>query len=467
MGLDAKSTEQDEDYEALIQFLYMAPIGLAQISADGVILMANPVCSQLLMPLSRDGDLSNLFTALEGVAPDLRNRVNSFKPAQGMVCDALQIQLNAGQPGKAAPQILSLGLLKLDGARLMAVINDITREVQRERQLRQSEAWFSALYMGVTDYALITVQEHGRIDSWNPGALRVTGFSQAAAIGQPYSMLYPKDSMTRARLLDQLHEADQNGWSLDEGWRVRADGTRFWGSCLIAPLNGVRDGVDHNDFGVSEKMGNAYSLIIRDISEKREANEALRRAATTDHLTGLANRRIFYEAAELEIKCWHRSPRPLSLLLIDADHFKSVNDTYGHPAGDAVLRMLAASFTATFREVDVVARIGGEEFAVLLTGTSLQGAAMVAERFCHHVAAQSLEFEGKTISITVSAGVAAMDEGVTIIDALMKRADQALYGAKSAGRNRVERWSGEATVGVPAASAVPSAQTTTRSDKSL
>ncbi len=127
MGLDAKSTEQDEDYQALIQFLYMAPIGLAQISVDGAILMANPVCAQLLMPLSPDGDLSNLFTALKGVAPDLRHRVNSFKPARGMVCDALQIQLNAGPPSKGAPQILSLGLLKLDGVRLMAVINDITR----------------------------------------------------------------------------------------------------------------------------------------------------------------------------------------------------------------------------------------------------------------------------------------------------------------------------------------------------
>lgn len=466
MSLDAKSTEHD-DYEALIQFLYMAPIGLAQISADGAIVMANPVCAQLLMPLSPDGDLSNLFTALEGVAPDLRNRVSSFKPVQGMVCDALQIQLNAGPPGKSVPQILSLGLLKLDGVRLMAVINDITREVQRERQLRECEAWFNAIYLGVTDYALMALDAHGRIESWNPGVLRVTGFSQVAAIGQPYSIFYPTDSMARARLLDHLDEADQNGWSLDEGWRVRANGTRFWGSCLIAPLKGSRDDVDHNDFGVSEQTAPAYSLIIRDISERREANEALRHAATTDHLTGLANRRIFYEAAELEIKRWHRSPRPLSLLLVDVDHFKSVNDTCGHPAGDAVLRMLAASFTATFREVDVVARIGGDEFAVLLTGTSLQGADMVAARLCHHVAAQSLEFEGKTIRITVSAGVAAMDEGVTVIDALMARADQALYAAKSAGRNRVERWAGEATDCASPASAVPSAQASTRSDKRL
>src|SRR5690554_6608718 len=119
-----------EEHEALIQFLYMAPVGLAQTSIDGEIALINPISAQLLMPLSRDGNLTNLFTALDDVAPDLRHMVANFGPGNGMVCDGLRIQLRAGERGNSAPQMLSLSLLKLDETRLMAVLNDITLQVQ-------------------------------------------------------------------------------------------------------------------------------------------------------------------------------------------------------------------------------------------------------------------------------------------------------------------------------------------------
>ena len=114
-----------EEYEALVQFLYVAPVGLIQTGADGSIVMINPLSAQLLMPLSRDGGLSNLFSALEGVAPDLRHQAHAFKDAYGMVCEGLRIQVSAGVRGQSDPQILSLSLLKLDDTRLMAVLNDI------------------------------------------------------------------------------------------------------------------------------------------------------------------------------------------------------------------------------------------------------------------------------------------------------------------------------------------------------
>ena len=137
---------------------------------------------------------------------------------------------------------------------------------------------------------------------------------------------------------------------------------------------------------------------------------------------------------------WRRQPRPLSLLMLDADHFKVINDQYGHPAGDAVLRDLAATLTATFREVDVVARVGGEEFAVLLPSTAIEGALGVANRLLAALSARSVEFDGTRIAYTVSGGIAAMDNGVAGLDALMKRADEALYAAKRAGRNRIALW---------------------------
>jgi diguanylate cyclase (GGDEF)-like protein/PAS domain S-box-containing protein len=429
-----------EEHEALLQFLYLAPVGLAQTSLDGEIAMINPISAQLLMPLSRDGELSNLFTVLEGVAPELRHMVAGFKPASGMVCDALRLQLSAGVRGKSGPRMLSLSLLKLDGARLMAVLSDVTEQVRREKLLRQNEAWFNAIFTGITDYALVSLDRLGRVDDWNPSIGRVTGFSREAVLGKPYSIFYPNECITGDRVLDRLHEADQNGWSLDDGWRARADGSRFWGSALITPLHErpcpgipcIRAPVDDDE--------PSYCLVIRDITDKREASEQLRLTNSCDHLTGIANRRTFFEAAEVELTRWQRAPRPLSLLLLDADHFKLVNDRYGHPAGDAVLRDLALTLSATFRDVDVVARVGGEEFAVLLPSTAVAGALAVATRLLARLAQRVVEVDGERITYTVSGGIATMEEGVSGLDALMKRADEALYAAKNAGRNQVVCW---------------------------
>lgn len=434
-----------DEHEALIQFVYMAPIGLAQLRADGEIVMINPLCAQLLMPLCPDGQLDNLFTVLQGLAPDLPHRVRAFTQPSGSVCDALQLPLHvlrSGRPGaKQQQQVLSLSLLKLDDDRVMAVLSDITQSVQRERQLRRNQAWMASLTHGLTDYALVSLDPCGQIDDWNPSIGRVTGFDQQATVGRSMQLFYPPQATSHARLLDRLHEADQTGWSLDEGWQVRADGSRFWGSCLIAPLQPPLES-PAIDGAEADPASHGYSLIIQDISDRREAAEALRQSICCDHLTGLANRRAFYDAAELEVQRWQRMPRPLSVLMIDADHFKAINDRHGHDAGDLVLRALAEGLAAGFRGMDLVARIGGEEFVVLLPGTPLETANLLA----HRVAAQLSQIRvavgasdcRQEIGCTVSIGAATMEAGVDGVGGLLKRADQALYAAKSMGRNRVE-----------------------------
>ncbi|MEP7119796.1 MAG: sensor domain-containing diguanylate cyclase [Byssovorax sp.] len=435
------STAVTEEHEALIQFLYLAPVGLAQTTIDGEIVMINPISAQLLMPLSRDGGLANLFTALEDVAPGLRHLTASFDLPHGLVCDSMRIQLNAGVRGKSDPQFLSLSLLKLDEIRVMAVLSDISQVVKREKLLRQNEAWFNAIFTGIADYAMVRLDRHGRVDDWNPGIGRVTGFTREAVLGQPFSIFYPDDATTPDRVQDRLSEADQNGWSLDDGWRTRADGTRFWGSAMIAPLRDRGEsGLGGPEIPVNDE-DRAYCLVIRDITDKHEASEGLRKASTCDHLTGIASRRTFFEAAELELERWRRTPRPLTLIMFDVDHFKRVNDTHGHPAGDVVLRDLAATLTATFREVDVVARLGGEEFIALLPSTDVEGATAVANRLLEAVESRTVDVDGVTIRYTVSGGVATMDGSLTGVDALIKRADLALYAAKAAGRNRIECWS--------------------------
>ena len=425
------SVSHDADYATLLSFLQLAPIGLIETNLAGDIQLANPLSLQRLAPLTRGRPVDNLFDVLESLAPELRERAANFHAPTGTICDKYQMMVEFGIQGRHDATVLALTLIRLDADHLMAVIDDISATVQRERDLRESQAWVNTMVTGISDYATVLLDAAGCIQSWNPTIQRVTGFEAAAVQGKSYDMFYPADAITSHSSNDRLQDADLHGWALDEGWRTRADGTTYWGSCLIAPLAST-------DSGATGSHG--YSLIVRDISERKAVNEALRRSVSYDHLTGLANRRAFLEAAEAEMVRWARTDSPLSLMMIDADHFKQVNDTYGHHAGDAVLRHLAAGIAAASRTIDVVARFGGEEFVVLLPSTSVEGAEVVATRLLRSIAAQKVVVDGKRIRYTVSAGIATMERGWHGFDTLMKNADAALYHAKRNGRNRVERW---------------------------
>lgn len=130
------SLEIREEQEALIQFLYLAQVGLAQADLNGTIGMINPISAQLLMPLSRDGNLANLFTALKSEAPSLRHLCAQFPLLQGAVCDAMYIHQNPRLQGKSAKTVVSLTIVKLDESRLMAVLSDVTQQVRREREIQ-------------------------------------------------------------------------------------------------------------------------------------------------------------------------------------------------------------------------------------------------------------------------------------------------------------------------------------------
>jgi len=157
-------------------------------------------------------------------------------------------------------------------------------------------------------------------------------------------------------------------------------------------------------------------------------------AARTDPLTGLPNRRALDGALARQIAQWRRNQGTFSVVLVDVDHFKAVNDRHGHSAGDAVLRALAELLERTFRKMDLIARIGGEEFAVLLPATAGTEAGRAAESCRLAVAAHDFCWEDATLRLTVSLGIAAVDGGDDAA-ALLERADQAVYAAKHAGRN--------------------------------
>ena len=423
------NTKEDlnSEYETLLQFLYIAPVGLIQLKADGEVVMINPLATQLLMPIKPDGDISNFFNTIESVAPELRNICSSFSKKRGQICDALRVQLMADIPGKEDPKILAVSLLKLDADRLMAVISDVTIVVKRERQLQQNEAWFNAIFSGVTDYALMSLNHEGKVEKWNLSIERVSNYKPIEVENKPYSIFFPADTADENRLKDRLAEANTSGWSLLESWCVKSDGSKFWGSSIIAPL----------EKSIKDSLPQGYSLIIRDISEKQDSVNDILKSFYSDPLTGVQNRRGFYDAANIEFDRFTKRARPLSLLIIDADFFKKINDTYGHHVGDEVLKHLSKTLQQCVRDIDVVGRLGGEEFGVLLPSTDIIVASQIAERMRKSIAEAKLQIDGHEIRYTISIGVSTVNEYVTGVDMLIKIADQALYESKRSGRNRI------------------------------
>lgn len=168
--------------------------------------------------------------------------------------------------------------------------------------------------------------------------------------------------------------------------------------------------------------------------------------AITDSLTKINNRRRFFDLAEQEFERSRRYDRPLSLIMLDIDHFKRVNDTYGHAAGDTVLEQLAQLCQKSLREVDVFARYGGEEFVILLPETTSQEAQLTAERIRQLVARTPIKVGEDSLTITISFGIVELDKTCKNVEELLDRSDQAMYISKRNGRNRVSIWEASSTI---------------------
>ncbi|MCX7796394.1 MAG: diguanylate cyclase [bacterium] len=188
---------------------------------------------------------------------------------------------------------------------------------------------------------------------------------------------------------------------------------------------------------IGKKIGNAW--YIRQVTEQKKLLEQLKFYAEKDGLTGIWNRRKWLELAEAEFKRVKRYKRPISIISIDIDHFKNINDTMGHAVGDKILEGLAKFISIQIRESDIFGRVGGEEFAIILPETNRESARIMAERLLKAVANNKFKYDEIEINITVSIGVASYEcdaESISL-DELIKRGDNALYEAKRQGRNRV------------------------------
>jgi two-component system cell cycle response regulator len=260
-------------------------------------------------------------------------------------------------------------------------------------------------------------------------------------LGRKYDLSDDETSIGRSSKADV--QVDQDSVSRNHAKLVN-DGTRL----TIEDL-GSTNGTIVNDEHIEGqaklrngdliKIGRTIFKFIASNNIEAAYHDEIYRMTTVDGLTQVFNRRYFEDAIEREFSRSRRYARPLSLVLIDIDHFKKINDRYGHLAGDAVLKEVASTIRSRTRWEDVLARYGGEEFALLLPEIDLKGAAHLAEKVRKLVEKHTFTFDGETIPVTLSAGAATvLKKGEQSVE-LIRRSDEKLYEAKSSGRNRVAK----------------------------
>lgn len=276
---------------------------------------------------------------------------------------------------------------------------------------------------------LLVMDQDGRITFANPEALTLLGYSMDELLGgDMHEMLHvSSDGTPEPRSECRMLKVKQTGATYrgeEETFR-RKDGS-------VLPLSVSASVI------VREGKVNSIVVAFHDITLRKQLELELERRAQTDALTGLNNRRHFYELAESELSRSRRYSAPMAVLMLDLDNFKLINDTHGHHAGDAVLQSFSQTCLKTLREIDIIARIGGEEFAVLMPETTSEQGLDAAERLRVALAESEVVMErGESLHFTVSIGVTCLCAADQNIDAVLSRADEAMYQAKHAGRNTV------------------------------
>jgi diguanylate cyclase (GGDEF)-like protein/PAS domain S-box-containing protein len=312
-----------------------------------------------------------------------------------------------------------IGTLEL----MVGFIAAATTHAVAQRALYSSEQRFRGLAELATD-GIVSVDAKARITFWNASAARMFGYSESEIMGRPFGVLLPE----RYAMAQAMADGSFSTQMLD-----RVLGNAFELTCVRR--NGAEFPVEVAASTWSVGDERFYTSIVRDISERKQLEAAVLTLARTDHLTGLLNRRAGEESLERELVRARRFQRDVSLVLLDVDHFKRINDSAGHAGGDHVLRKLAGILSTRIRGSDVPIRWGGEEFLLVLPETALSGASELAESLRRMVEESDFEAVPK---VTVSLGVVTIDERETPQQAIA-RCDARLYEAKSGGRNRVVR----------------------------
>ena len=302
----------------------------------------------------------------------------------------------------------------------LAMITDISDRVKAEEHLKASERLFRSLFNESPAGQILSSADR-RIIAVNQAFCQMTGFSQQEIIEKGWQAITPPDDEPEIfAAFERLWSGELDTMQMERRY-LRKDGSFLWGQVSTAR--------------VADDQGRAQYVIdqVQDISERKQVENALEHQALHDALTGLPNRVLARDRLDQAILLSRRQQSRVALLIIDLDHFKEVNDTFGHQAGDQLLRQVGERFTAELRETDTVARLGGDEFAVVLSGTGVEGAQLVADKLLTRLE-RPFVVEGQALDVGASIGIAVFPEHADNADSMLRRADIAMYVAKRSRR---------------------------------
>ncbi|WP_295857608.1 sensor domain-containing diguanylate cyclase [uncultured Xylophilus sp.] len=400
--------------------------GAVLVICDNVLVQANPACLRLLEADSVDQVVGH---APEDFVhpPDLTRSVQRTSVLRPGVADNQPTQMRVRTCKGALRQVLISSAAFRHEGRDAVLVNALDMSLQHDMQaqLRESERNFRALFENMQDVYYRTNAE-GVVVNVGPAVRRVLGVEPQDIIGRKAEAWYPnaadRDAFKQA-ILAQGEVADF------PGQMVRSDGRVI---DISISSRALRDG-DGQFAGVEG--------LWRDVTQRRQMERELRRMAHTDMLTGIANRRAFLEQAEACLRRFRTEGRWFALLMLDLDHFKSVNDRFGHHEGDRVLVHFAEAVQSRISGADMLGRLGGEEFGLLLVRPDADAAEAAGQTVLRQV--QELRLPGNghggPQGITTSIGMAGVQPGDQRVNDLLERADRALYQAKRQGRNQLVR----------------------------
>lgn len=310
--------------------------------------------------------------------------------------------------------------------RMIGTQRDITSLKRTNREIEKRRRYLEGVLVAAPD-AIITADIHHRIVEWNQGAEKIFGYSSEEVIGKNIDSL-----ITNSDILEEAAGFTSKVIDLGEVSPVETVRYRKDGSAVDVILAGSQVIVGDEPAGAV--------VVYTDITNRKRMEEQLAQMATHDYLTDLPNRRLFDDRLDIAIANSHRSQKKLAVIMLDLDNFKVVNDTLGHNVGDKLLQAVSERLTSILRKSDTVARMGGDEFILLLPEIAqVEDAAKLAQKILESVRGQ-YEFEGNEIKVTASIGIALYPDDGENNENLMKKADMAMYSAKDKGRDRYQHF---------------------------
>lgn len=422
--VNAAAAEAEQAQSQLTSLLSDSPVVTYSVRIPGTALeYISPNCTHLL-GYNPEDIIENSNWWLEHIHPQDREHVSQTLdwtqwPAKG-IRRRYRLQHNNGQwrwiEDRCRASRSADGVHMLNG-----VLLDITAQHRAEEALKESER------------SLRRAQRIGAVGSWEYHFA-----DQSLTWSEETYRIFsvpPEQTPDYALFISRIHPDDRE--LVDSAWHDAIQGGRYDLEHRIVAggeVRWVREMADfeHDGAGILRATG-----MVQDITSQKLREQELHRLATSDALTGLANRRHFMERLEQERARAVRFNTRCGLMMIDLDHFKQINDQFGHATGDRVLKAFADTAAAQLRQIDIIGRIGGEEFAVLLPGTDMAGAETLAERLRLAVAAIGFA-DMHSLQVTTSIGVTVITKSDLEVDAPLSRADKAVYAAKHNGRNRIE-----------------------------